>query len=598
MRIFHKGLFLIAIPLAFQLVFFVALIVALEFAESTVDSQIALAERRLLAYKAFSECHAVVTIVTADSMDPDPGVFKELKAKEFKANELIAQMQSDKTLTEKDAAAINEMKSEVAKYFTLMNGAVKLNNRKIRLTLEEKLGFYALLDIRIKKVSSTVEPMFQSQTRADNHFIKERGALLDSLKTWTIAGLLASILLSAGATFAFSRGFVKRIKHLKENSLKLSHGEALLPSLKGTDEIAELDKVFHGVATAFRDSYQRELAMFDSAADLIFCLNHSGEIERVNQVLTDSLGHDAESAIGADIRSFVLEDDRESINNFLEKVKSNKGQRLETEVRMISSDADPFDYQWSARWEPSRKTFYCVAHDVTERKRLEQAKQDFVAMLSHDLRSPLAALAITIEMVVEGAVQKMPDKCVNVFAMAQKSVERLVNLINELLDLEKLEAGEMEITPSVVPVNRVFQTAMDSLRMSAAEQGVELEAIDHELSVRADEERIVRVLINLLSNAIKYSRSGDKVTLMADRIQNDGIEISVIDQGPGIPPDKLDNIFERYKQVQDAEKIHKQGSGLGLSICKAIVEAHGGTIGVVSRLGAGSTFWFKLPEVD
>jgi PAS domain S-box-containing protein len=598
MRIFHKGLFLIAIPLIFQLVFFVALIVSLKDQESTVDSQIALAERRLLAYKVFSDCHKAVTIVTGDTIDPDPGVVGELKEKETRAYETIEKMKSAK-LTQKEAIAFDNLRNEVRKYFILMNGAVQLHDRNnIKLSAEEKLGFYGLLDLRMKNLSGSVEPLFQHQARVDGQFIRERGAGVDNLRTWTIVGVFASILLSAGVTFAFSRGFVTRIKHLKENSLRLSQGEALLPSLKGTDEIAELDNVFHRVATAFRESYERELKMFDSAADLIFCLNSTGHIERVNQILKDSLGYSPEAAINSDVLTFIEPSERTDVNNFLNSLKMEKGKRQEIDVRMISASGDSFQYQWSVRWEPSRKAFYCVAHDITERKRLEQAKQDFVAMLSHDLRSPLTSLGITIEMVVEGAVQKMPEKCVNTFSMAQKSVTRLVNLINELLDLEKLEAGEMEIAPSLVPLRSVFEAAIDSLRMSALDRGVELQSVDHGLIVRADEDRIVRVLINLLSNAIKYSKSGDKVVLMAERTEEKSIEVSVIDEGPGIPQDKLQNIFERYKQVQDADKIHKQGSGLGLSISKAIVEAHGGTIGATSRLGAGSTFWFRLPEVE
>lgn len=589
MRIVHKGIFLIALPLIFQFVFFVALIVALGEQESTVDSQIALAERRLLTYKVLSECHAAVLIVTSDTIAPDAGVFGELKEKEKRAFKIVEELRSAK-LTEKEAVAFKRLSEEVKKYFVLMSGAVQLHDRNnVKLSNDEKLGFYGLLEIRMKNLSGTVEPLFQSQAVVENRFVRERDL-------WTIIGVLATILLSAGTTFAFSRGFVTRIKHLKENSLRLARGEALLPSLKGTDEIAELDSVFHNVASSFSESYKRELAMFDSAADLIFCLNSAGQIERVNQILRSTLGYDPEAAINSDIRSYIDPADIAQVDNFLEAVKSNKGKRQAIEVHMISSEGESFQYQWSVRWEPSHRTFYCVAHDITERKRMEQAKQEFVAMLSHDLRTPLTSLGLTIEMVVDGSVQKMPERCVNVFSMAQRSIARLVNLISELLDLEKLEAGEMEVSPSVVPIASLFESALDSLRMSASERGIELESVDNGLTVSADQERVVRVLINLLSNAIKYSKSGDKVVLSAEHTQTGFIEITVTDEGPGIPHDKLQNIFERYKQVQDAEKIHKQGSGLGLSICKAIVEAHGGTIGVKSILGSGSQFWFRLPE--
>lgn len=594
MRIFHKGLFLIALPLLFQLIFFVALIVALRDQEATVDSQIAVAERRLLSYKVFSECHSAVTLVTSDSIEPDPRVFAELKEIERRAFQIIEKVMAGQ-LSPKESAAFDALRREVKDYFALMKGSVRLHTRSVRLTNDEKLGFYALLDLRLKNLSATVEPIFHGQEQ-DARFIQERSAAVNSWKTWGIVGLLFSIILSAGVTLIFSHGFVKRIKHLKENSLRLARAEALLPSLEGKDEIAELDRVFHGVATAFSESYKRELAMFDNAADLIFCLNSKGEIERVNQILGDSLGYSPQSAIGSDIRGYLESRQINDIDQFLETVRESKGNRHEIEVSMISASGQTFEYQWSVRWEPSRKTFYCVSHDITNRKKLEKAKAEFVAMLSHDLRSPLTSLGATIEMVVEGVVQKMPDKCISVFSLAQKSVFRLVNLINELLDLEKLEAGEMEITPSSVAVKDLFQTAVDALHVSALERDLELTSIDKNLRVRADEERIVRVLINLLSNAIKYSNTGDVIRLTAEQIDSRFIELAVVDQGPGIPAHQLSTVFERYKQVRDAEQIYKQGSGLGLSICKAIVEAHGGTIGVRSTLGAGSTFWFRLPH--
>ncbi|MBX9668243.1 MAG: PAS domain-containing sensor histidine kinase, partial [Candidatus Obscuribacterales bacterium] len=435
-----------------------------------------------------------------------------------------------------------------------------------------------------------------NQSESDSRFMEERAKNLNTLRDWLWYGIGLNIILAAGICLAFSIDFVRRIKHLTENSLRLSKGRQLLPALAGSDEIAQLDGLFHRVGTIFRQSFERETSMFDSAADLIVCLDNTGKIERINRVFSESLSYDPNTSVGTEIYNYILQEDREQMRSFLDTAKKG-GPSEDIELRMLTSAGEILDYQWAVHWEPGYDSFYCVAHDTTERNRLEQAKQDFVAMLSHDLRSPLTALSITIDLVTQGASQKLPDKCIELFKLSEKSVARLITLISELLDLEKMEAGEMEIVINAVPISRIVSASIEALEATASAKGVKLISVTTDDLVAVDEQRLSRALINLVSNAIKYSSKDSEVRIEAKKVQA-MVEVRVTDFGPGIQPHYLRQIFDRYKQIEDSQNIHQQGTGLGLSIFKAILDAHGGITGVESTVGKGSTFWFRVKGCD
>lgn len=594
MRVFYKGLLLIAIPLVFQLVFVVVLSQKQEIAESTINAQIRHGEMRVLSYEIISRCHGCMLIITEEAISPRGGGGKALLEKNKAiVFELLEKLKAQ-ARTDEEQHQVKSVERELRSYYQFLDSVLEISEASLHLTLEEESGLFTVVHWRMQKLHEAFNPLFRDGKPGHNAPQQE---FLGDLKTWIFWGVLTSFAIAGGATFVFSTSFINRIMHLRENSLRLSRGAELLPSLKGSDEIAELDRVFHRVATIFSESFEREKAMFDSAADLICCLNGEGEIVRVNSTFQEALGYRAEETLNSKVSEYIAPVDRQKFLEFLDSLKNDKGKSRELEVQIVSRNGVIFDYSWSVRWESSRRSYYCVAHDTTQRKQLEQAKQDFVAMLSHDLRSPLTSLAMTIELVTVGALQKMPDKCVELFRLADKSVVRLVSLINELLDLEKLEAGEMDIALSVVPLERIVGTSMDSLRVTADAKGVSLVCQPSGDYVQADEQRVVRVMINLLANAIKYSNQGSKVEVSFEKAGG-FVEVRVTDHGSGIPKEFLVQVFQRYKQVKDGKDIHKQGSGLGLSICKAIVEAHGGNIGVESTLGLGSTFWFTLKEAE
>ena len=237
-----------------------------------------------------------------------------------------------------------------------------------------------------------------------------------------------------------------------------------------------------------------------------------------------------------------------------------------------------------------------VFHNVVDA--LDEAskrKQELVSMVTHDLRTPLTSIRSTMTLLSEGALGELPPRAVKKIGAAESSADRLIALINDLLDIEKLEAGKMQIDLSSNALEDIFEAALNSVSAFADEAHVHVELQESDFEVNCDPDRIVQVLVNLLSNAIKFSPKDSTVELAAKEL-GQWIEISVTDHGRGIPAEYQDKVFERFQQVKPGDATEKKGTGLGLPICKAIVEAHGGTIALTSTPGAGSSFYFSLPN--
>lgn len=229
---------------------------------------------------------------------------------------------------------------------------------------------------------------------------------------------------------------------------------------------------------------------------------------------------------------------------------------------------------------------------------LEEAsrrKQELVSMVSHDLRTPLMSMQVSLELLSAGAMGDLPEQARKELSVAEYSTTRLIHLINDLLDIDKMESGKFELHKRHADVGFVFERCARSVRAFADRYKVSLTYDDtEEVDIYADIDRVSQVITNLVSNAIKFSPPGSEVRMEAE-ITEGGTVVRIVDHGRGIPPGFENRIFERFQQVDSKDEREKKGSGLGLAICKMMVEAHEGQIGVQSKQGEGSTFWFRIP---
>ncbi|MCW9032945.1 MAG: transporter substrate-binding domain-containing protein [Rhodospirillales bacterium] len=253
--------------------------------------------------------------------------------------------------------------------------------------------------------------------------------------------------------------------------------------------------------------------------------------------------------------------------------------------------------EWTTGGQPLRMSG--THQDITERKKLDRMKSEFVSTVSHELRTPLTSIKGSLGLVAGGALGEVPDKSKEMIDVAYKNTDRLIGLVNDILDIEKLESGSMEF--DFVPLNitdLVIET-VEANRGFAQECDVDFVLTDlpDEVKVQGDENRLTQVLANLLSNAAKFSPSGEKVEISVERM-GDKVKVLVTDNGPGIPEEFYEHIFGRFAQADGSDSKAKGGTGLGLSISKSIVERHRGTIDFVSDGSSGSVFFFSLPTIQ
>ncbi|MGH7600477.1 MAG: sensor histidine kinase, partial [bacterium] len=237
-----------------------------------------------------------------------------------------------------------------------------------------------------------------------------------------------------------------------------------------------------------------------------------------------------------------------------------------------------------------------LLQDVTRFKKLDQMKSDFMATVSHEFRTPLTSLNMTIDILLQGLLGGVSAQQGELLATAKADCERLTKLVKELLNLSRLESGRYQMKKEPVNMQELVDDALKHLRVPFRLKEIAFEtAIDSTLpDFPADREQLSWVITNLVSNALRYTPAGGKVTINAGR-ENGVIQVSVADSGRGIPPEALEAIFDKFVQVRQSTDSTPGSVGLGLAIAKEVVEAHGGRIWVTSEVGKGSTFVFTIP---
>ena len=241
--------------------------------------------------------------------------------------------------------------------------------------------------------------------------------------------------------------------------------------------------------------------------------------------------------------------------------------------------------------------FYSLGTDITELKRIDRMKTEFVSTVSHELRTPLTSIRGSLGLIAGGVTGELSEPVKVLIDIAKNNCERLIRLVNDILDSEKIESGKVHMDLKVVDMNQVVRRALTANEGFAVQHNVtmHLQAPDESLQVFIDTDRMIQVLTNLLSNALKFSFSGGNVEVSVSRVAH-GIRVEVADHGPGIPEDFRGHIFQKFSQADSSDTRQKGGSGLGLNISKTLIEKMGGYISFVSALNVGSTFFFEVPE--
>jgi PAS domain S-box-containing protein len=592
MRIFQRGLILVGLPLVLELVLIGSLgNLAYQSAQQRAtearyrkySSQIA----RLLGYvssaplviaaaahyssnsfleeykRQKNEIH-LLTVAIRKTMDDIP----EITLKEYSA--LFGGLQSILTMTDQLA--------------DICHGYVSMDDAQ---------GFQNSLAEAKKVVAVQLNEMFTLSDRmvaaAQEKLDRTRQYQFDIL----FAGLALNIIMGVFLSRFYLNGIVNRIRTIAGNTQALARGQPLAAEIGGQDEIAQFDRAFHSMLEQLIRASQHEQELFDNASDVICVLDADHRFLRVNPASRKDWGMAPEEICGRKLDDLLLAGDMPAVNSSLAEAFSG-GAAVSFEARIETGDRKTKIGLWSAYWSHDEEKLFCIVHDVSDRKLIELAKKQFLTLISSDLKIPLARISEAMKKLPELNAATLNDLGREKLKMAERNLERLLGLVSELLGVASMDSGEMEIHPQPGDLFELIARACADVEPLLQSRQLKIEYAPCRAVLPLDPDRIMQVLVNLFSNAIKFSPVGAVVSVFVER-QGDLFVCRVSDKGRGVPESHRTSIFERFSQVEKQDGRRKAGTGLGLPICKQIVEKHGGKIGVESQEGKGSTFWFSLP---
>ncbi|MCL6436237.1 MAG: response regulator [Leptolyngbyaceae cyanobacterium HOT.MB2.61] len=354
------------------------------------------------------------------------------------------------------------------------------------------------------------------------------------------------------------------------------------------------------IEEALRVSQARFAGILDIADDAIISTDGRQRITLFNRGAEKIFGYTVQEAIGQPLDLLLpvrfVEVHRQHVKDFGQSSSEARrmGERREIFGRRKNGEEFPAEASISKLQLKEEIIYTVILRDTSDRKVIERMKDEFISIVSHELRTPLTSIHGSLAMLVSGLLDAEPETSKRLLEIAVDSTERLIRLINDVLDVERIESGKVTMDKQTCNVADLMTNAVNVMQTMAEKFGVTLSVTPLSIEVWADSDRIIQTLTNLLSNAIKFSPQGATVWLSATQ-QGDYILFQVKDLGRGIPADKLETIFERFQQVDASDSRNQDGTGLGLAICRNIVQQHGGRIWVESALGEGSTFYFTLP---
>ncbi len=430
---------------------------------------------------------------------------------------------------------------------------------------------------------------------------------------WSTVLVAASALMVALIfSLILAERIVRPISNFMDASRKISAGDyAVHVPVETGDELGRLADEFNQMATRLCQYNEMNIdqiiseknkgeAILSSIEDGLVVFDIRLAVTGINPAALQILGLAANDA--SVLQCMDIMPDSTVCNLIQHAVKTGHRPNIPDENRiiMLSSGDRPRHFLFSVTpirgRDRSLSGVVLLLRDVTRLKEVEQLKSQFVMAASHELRTPLTGLGMSVDLLLEHAAPALPEKDRELLQAAHEEVHRMKAMVNDLLDLSKIEAGRIEMAFETVPVSTLFDLVRSIFRSQADMKDVALifEESENMPPIRADANKITWVLTNLISNALRYVGKGGHIWLLVKQIGQQ-VHLSVHDDGPGIPPEYQSRIFQKFVQVKGQEP---GGTGLGLAICKEIVRAHGGTIWVESPPGQGSTFTFTLPAVQ
>lgn len=341
--------------------------------------------------------------------------------------------------------------------------------------------------------------------------------------------------------------------------------------------------------------------ILDNISDAILTIDTKGIIHSMNSTVEDMFGYSESELIGTNVNILMGEPYHELhdsyIINYLTSGQTKViGKSRELEAQRKNGEIFEIELFVHDIGVDNEHRFLGIIRDISERKHMDRVKSEFVSTVSHELRTPLTSIKGALGMINSGILGQLPDKAKRMVELAHNNTERLILLVNDLLDMEKIQAGKINLKMEKVNLTALLKEsiAMNQTYASNLKIGLTLEGSPLDYFITADASRMMQVMANLISNAAKYSPVNDTVKISITD-EEGFVKVAVTDNGAGIPPEYHNKIFQKFSQLDASDSRQKGGTGLGLNITKAIVEHHGGRIDFLSKPHKGTVFFFKIP---
>ncbi|MCU1266800.1 MAG: Alginate biosynthesis sensor protein KinB [Acidobacteria bacterium] len=471
----------------------------------------------------------------------------------------------------------------------------------------ERSEYFTRLEPQFNKLRADCEHLLQLNQRA--MLAKSESARGVARRWFYLTLLMAGFLVVAGLALAFvlASRIVKPLRQLTASTVRITGGDLEAKvQVTSHDEIGVLAAEYNRMAERIRQlrhsdmgqliiAQQTTEAAIDSLYDPVIVTDAEGCVTKLNPAAEEIFGSESENAgkpVGEIARDQLI------AGAVAEALRSQRPVAGEGAVSVLPLAVDGSERAFRLRTTPMRDNekhlvgAVTLLEDITHLREIDRLKSEFIATASHELRTPLTSVQMGVYLLLEGSVGELTDKQQEVLEACRQDCDRLDKLMRDLLDLSKIEAGESQPQLASISARELITTAVKELRPQVEARGLQL-LVDAPVdlsSVMVDRAQIERVISNLVINAIRYTRHGE-IKISAEQ-RDAHVAVSVSDTGRGIPPAYLPHIFDKFVQVPGAST---GGVGLGLTISKSIVEAHGGQISVQSAAGRGTTFTFTLP---
>ncbi len=346
-------------------------------------------------------------------------------------------------------------------------------------------------------------------------------------------------------------------------------------------------------------SERRYKILLDTATDAFFLYDLNGKFLDVNNQACQSLGYTRDELLAMSVSDIGVASDSKHPNLTWKDLKDGETIQIEDIHTRKDGSTFPVEVNLGIIHVGDETLLSVLARDISERKRVDKIKNEFISTVSHELRTPLTSIRGSLGLLSGGALGEIPDKAKEMLSVACNNTERLLLLINDILDIQKLESGELEMEFKNMELTPFLKQAVQDNSSYADQYGVSLilKPIEQNVNVYGNKDRLMQVMANLLSNAIKFSHAKGTVEISVKANDDSTVRISVADHGQGIPKEFYSAIFDRFTQHDSSDTRNKGGTGLGLNITKEIIEKHGGKIAFTSEIDLGTTFYFDLPKL-